>query len=165
MAMLRAIVAVSENGVMGTASGKLPWHLPEDFRWFKHQTLGGTLVMGRKTHESIGRPLPGRKTIVLTHNPTPIPGVEICNDIEALPDTSLWICGGAQIYEQLLPMCALLYLTRVKGDWPGDIFFPPVPAAFECDQVIYETAEFRVERWKNTAVIATAPPPEKWPFD
>ena len=104
-----AIAAMSENRVIGN-HGKIPWHLPEDFRWFKHKTMGGTLIMGRKTFESIGKPLPGRKTVVLTHRPLDAENVETCANL-ALFDTEYfkthpvadyWVCGGGTIYNQLL---------------------------------------------------------------
>src|ERR1700761_2861456 len=125
-----AIAAMSENRVIGDHS-KIPWHLPEDFRWFKHKTMGGTLVMGRKTFESIGKPLPGRKTVVLTRGSLVVPGVETYSDgkkildqLRSMEDAELglharfippptplppvWICGGAEIYQQFLPECLRL---------------------------------------------------------
>src|SRR5258708_5235853 len=122
MPIFHAIAAMAENRVIGH-QGKIPWYLPEDFHWFKHKTMGGTLIMGRKTFESIGKPLPGRKTIVLTKSETLLPGVEICPDIRNLPSDNswtangydiCWVCGGTQIYQQLLPKCFYLYLTCVK---------------------------------------------------
>jgi len=81
MPLFHAIAAMSENRVIGD-KGKIPWHIADDFRWFKHKTMGGTLIMGRKTFESIGKPLPGRKTIVLTRQPLNIPGVEVVSDAD-----------------------------------------------------------------------------------
>ena len=129
MVTYHAIVAMSENRVIGNR-GKIPWHLPEDYGWFKQKTMGGTLIMGRKTYRSIGKPLPGRDTVVLTHSQ--IPGVTLCNDISKLEETiadlrkPYWVAGGVEIYRQLLRRCDLLYLTRVKGVVIGDAFFPPV---------------------------------------
>src|SRR5580698_9103243 len=127
MPLFHAIAAMSENRVIGDR-GKIPWHLPEDFRWFKHKTLGDTLIMGRKTFESIGKPLPGRKTLVLTRlnstGPGGAPSVSLASLVKLEPDQTYWICGGAEIYRQFLPRCAALYLTRVKRVVAGDAFFP-----------------------------------------
>jgi dihydrofolate reductase len=164
MPIFHAIAAMSENGVIGDR-GKLPWHLPEDFRWFKHKTMGGTLIMGRKTFESIGKPLPGRRTIVVTRTTPALTGVEVCADLRSLsgaPEEVWWVCGGAEIYRQLLPQCTVLYLTLVKRDVTGDAFFPEFKGAFRMDQVIHETEAFRVERWVSEDSPAGAP--EAWPF-
>jgi dihydrofolate reductase len=165
-----AIAAMSENRVIGD-HGKIPWHLPEDFRWFKHKTMGGTLVMGRKTFESIGKPLPGRKTVVLSRTLQAIPGVTSYKDIETFranedASANIWICGGAEIYEQFLPHCFVLYLTRLKRRVEGDAFFPPFEDSYALDQIIHETAEFQVERWFNTKEswrLFYEPPFEEWP--
>jgi dihydrofolate reductase len=164
-----AIAAMSENRAIGN-HGKIPWHLPEDFGWFKHKTLGGTLIMGRKTFESIGKPLPGRETVVLSRSSKAL-GVTICPDIDSL-ETALatlpqpyWICGGVEIYRQLLKNCDLLYLTRVKRVVEGDAFFPPFEDKFELDQVIHENEQFCVERWRRLFHHEMAPvEPEPWPF-
>ncbi len=168
MPLFHAIAAMSENRVIGN-QGKIPWHIPEDFRWFKHKTMGGTLIMGRKTFESIGKPLPGRKTIVLTRQPMNIPGVEIVSDADQMikrespKQTVGWVCGGAEIYRQLLPECLALYLTRVKREVTGDVFLPTFENEFDLEQVIHENAEFRIERWCRKGWphdIANEP----WPF-
>jgi dihydrofolate reductase len=171
MPIFHAIAAMSENRVIGN-HGKLPWHLPEEYRWFKHKTMGGTLVMGRITYESIGKPLPGRKTIVLTRQPMNIPGVEVCPnaqllldrlDSESISGTTTWICGGTQIYEQFLPKCRCLYLTRVKQNLKGDAFFPAFDNDFSLEQVIHENHDFRIERWfRNGGTHSAAAEP--WPF-
>jgi len=162
-----AIAAMSKNRVIG-ASGRIPWHLPEDFRWFKHKTMGGTLIMGRKTFDSIGKPLPGRKTVVLSRTAPEIPHVAIYPHLETFraaqsPEARIWICGGTDIYRQLLPDCSVLYLTRVKRVVEGDAFFPAFEDSFSRDQVIHETRDFQIERWINTR-CAHPPEPESWPF-
>src|SRR2546427_8450852 len=103
MTSLTAIAAMSLNRVIG-AGNKIPWDLPEDFQWFKKMTTGHIIVMGRKTFESIGKPLPNRTTIVLTRSPAPIPGVTTISDLSQLAAPSpamagreIFICGGAQI--------------------------------------------------------------------
>jgi dihydrofolate reductase len=169
MPIFHAIAAMSENRVIGNW-GKIPWHIPEDFRWFKHKTMGGTLIMGRKTFESIGKPLPGRKTIVLSRTPMAL-GIDSIRDLfeldkalASLPEP-YWVSGGADIYRQLIDRCRLLYLTRVKTTVEGDTFFPPFEDHFELDQMIHENAQFRVERWINKKFPLDAQPPkEAWPF-
>ena len=125
---LVAIAAVSENRVIG-AGNRIPWHLPEDFRFFKATTMGHVLVMGRKTFESIGRPLPGRETIVLSRSGFAHPGVQTIPSLLDLPAFSgerrVFICGGAEIYRQTLPLCSELYLTHVRRTVDGDAVFPP----------------------------------------
>ncbi|MCE0523565.1 MAG: dihydrofolate reductase [Methylacidiphilales bacterium] len=172
MSIFHAIAAMSENRVIGK-EGKIPWHLPEEYRWFKHRTMGGTLIMGRTTYESIGEPLPGRKTIVLTRQATPIDGVEICADagllIKKLTDErasqpgALWICGGVQVYRRFLPECLSLYLTRVKRTVEGDAFFPEFEDDFSLEQVIHENQAFRVEHWFRKGLTHDAVN-EPWPF-
>ena len=168
-----AIAAMSENRVIGN-QGKIPWHIPEDFRWFKYKTMGGTLVMGRKTFESIGKPLPGRKTVVLTHRPLDVAGVEVCSNLAAL-DTdylpknqaeSFWLVGGGMLYGQMLDHCQYLYLTIVQKTVTGDVTFPDhFQITHALDQIIHEKPEFRVERWKRRGLPSELEIPyEAWPF-
>ena len=168
-----AIAAVSRNGIIGSG-GKIPWHLPLDFRWFKHKTLGGILFMGRKTYEGIGKPLPGRTTYLISrqaHIDNLPPEVVICNDWKGevmsleYTEKAIWVCGGAEIYKELLPHCSRLYLTRVKQDMSGDAHFPELPESFYCDQLIHENDAFLVERWLNSSVSSgILTPKEEWPF-
>lgn len=165
-----AIAAMSENRVIGN-KGKMPWQLPEEYRWFKHKTMGGTLIMGRKTYASIGKPLPGRETVVLSRNPGP-PGVTTFADIPSMEEKlrtlprPWWVCGGGDVYRQLLRQCSVLYLTRVHRVVSGDAFFPPFEDKFELEQTIHENDLFRVERWRR--LFHSDPPllePELWPFE
>jgi dihydrofolate reductase len=164
MPIFQAIAALSENRVIGN-QGKIPWRLPEDFRWFKHRTMGGTLIMGRKTFESIGKSLPGRETLVITRNRAPY-DVPNCCDLDSLDEAlprlpqPYWVCGGTQIYAQLLSQCTHLYLTRVKMTVEGDAYFPPFEHAFALDQTIHENDKFRVERWANKSTPLTSATPE-----
>jgi dihydrofolate reductase len=148
----KAIAAMSENRVIGRGN-KIPWHLPEDFKWFKSMTTGQVIVMGRKTFESIGKPLPNRATIVLSRRPMPIPGVQVVSalsEIDVAGDPrEIFICGGAQIYEQALPQCSDLYLTLVKGRVDGDAFFPPFEHQFELVDQILERDEFVIRHYRN----------------
>jgi len=148
----KAIVAFAENRAIGFRN-RIPWHLPEDFRWFKQTTLGNTLVMGRKTYESIGRPLPGRRTVVLSRASFRAEGVLTASSLEALeslpPQGIVFVCGGAQVYEQALPRCSELLLTRVKRTVEGDAFFPPFEHLFERVEIVRDTPEFTIERWRR----------------
>src|SRR5687768_2421620 len=117
---------MSLNRVIGQGN-KIPWHLPEDFKWFKRMTTGHIVAMGRKTFESIGKPLPNRTTIVLSRSGFAYPGVQTITELSQLPvddPRDIFICGGAQVYEQALLLCSDLYLTLVKRTVPGDAFFP-----------------------------------------
>jgi dihydrofolate reductase len=147
-----AIAAMSLNRVIGVGN-RIPWHLPEDFKWFRQMTTGHVLVMGRKTFESIGRPLPGRTTIVLSRLAFSHPGV---TTVRSLDEVQPWvagrrvfICGGAQIYEQALPLCSDLYLTLVNRVVEGDAFFPPFEDRFELVEVVLERPEFSIRHYRN----------------
>lgn len=150
---LQAIAACSLNAVIGD-QGNIPWHLPEDFAWFKKKTMGGTLVMGRKTYESIGRPLPGRRTVVLTQNQDwSADNVTVLNDpadLENLePFGEMFIAGGAEIYARLLPVCYDLFLTVVKQHVSGDAFFPEFEEYFVHHECLRQTPEFDILHFHN----------------
>ena len=148
----KAIAAMAENRIIGN-QGDIPWHLPEDFKWFKKTTMGAILVMGRKTYESIGRPLPGRETFVLSRTPREIPGVRSFTDLAMLDDLetdkTIWITGGGEIYRQMLPRCSELYLTRVHRTVEGDACFPEFEDRFELAETLSTNADFTIERWVN----------------
>jgi dihydrofolate reductase len=152
---LRAIAAMSLNRVIGAGS-RIPWHIADDFRFFKTTTMGHTLLMGRKTFESIGRPLPGRATLVVTRGDFTAPGVTVIHDpAEARPLTEtgqLFICGGAQIYAQMLPQCGELFLSVVKREAEGDAFFPPFEHLFTLREIVLEHPEFEVRRYVRNGV-------------
>ncbi|WP_426754416.1 dihydrofolate reductase [Myxococcus sp. Y35] len=130
---LSAIVAMAANRVIG-AGNQLPWRLPADLARFKRLTMGHTLVMGRKTYESIGRPLPGRTFIVVTRQRDFAPaGVQVAHSVddalvqaEASGDPEVFIAGGADLYAQTMDRVQRLYLTRIDRDFPGDTWFPHV---------------------------------------
>ena len=147
---------MSENQVIGHGN-KIPWHLPEDFKWFKKMTTGQVVVMGRKTFESIGKPLPNRDTIVLSRGAFQYPGVRTISDLAqidlAQESRDVFICGGAQIYQQALPLCSDLYLTLVKRVVEGDAFFPAFEEAFELSEQISDGAEFTILRYQNRAIV------------
>jgi dihydrofolate reductase len=154
----QAIAAMSLNRVIG-AGNRIPWHLPEDFKWFKQMTTGQVIIMGRKTFESIGKPLPNRTTIVMTRGPGAIPGVLTVSALElidaadpAVAGRKMFICGGAQLYQQSLPMCSDLYLTLVKRVVKGDTFFPPFEDQYELAEEVMERPEFKILHYRNRDV-------------
>lgn len=125
------IAAVARNRVIGR-DNRLPWRLPADLRRFKELTMGHALLVGRKTFESIGRPLPGRDMIVVSRRPDYAPeGVRVAHGVqEALGlaresgESELFVAGGSEIYRQTLPVADRLHLTRIEEDVPGDAYFP-----------------------------------------
>jgi dihydrofolate reductase len=131
--MLSIIVAVAANGVIGSGN-QLPWRLPDDLRRFKALSLGKPIVMGRKTFDSIGRPLPGRLNIVVSRQrDLRIPECRVVSSLneaicaaQAVPE--IVIIGGAEIFRQALPQVATIHLTRVHADIPGDVLFPELAA-------------------------------------
>ena len=131
---LSLIAAVAENDVIGSG-GDLPWHLPKDLKAFKRRTLGHSLIMGRKTYDSIGRPLPKRRSIVLTRRKDfTAAGVDVAGSLdEALEmvarEEEAFVIGGGEIYRQALPRADRLYLTKVHAVIPGDIHFPVLDPA------------------------------------
>lgn len=146
---LIAIVAMASNRVIGRA-GTLPWHFPEDLKFFKRTTLGHPILMGRTTFESIGRPLPGRQNIVLSRTMAPREGITVIRDVSELAqhcpaDSTIFVIGGAQVYGDLLPQCDGLYLTWIEQAYEGDTFLPPFEHLFTLKEVIEKTEalEFR----------------------
>jgi len=128
------VLAAAENGAIGRNNG-LPWDLPDDLKHFKQTTMGCPVLMGRKTYESVGRPLPGRTNLVLTRDPTwQTPGVQVCSTLDeavsranhqAVLDGAPALCviGGAEIYRLCLPAADRIVLTQVHGEVVGDAFF------------------------------------------
>jgi dihydrofolate reductase len=134
---LALIVAAADNGVIGS-NNALPWHLPEDLRHFKRVTMGKPIIMGRKTFESIGKPLPGRTNIVITRNPRfQAAGVEVVSSLAAALEMATHVAmrdsvdeavviGGAEIYQAALPQADRLYLTEVHAEIAGDAVLPAI---------------------------------------
>ncbi len=150
---LIAIAAVARNGVIGQA-GRMPWHLPEEFKWFKRATLGQAVLMGRKTFESIGKPLPGRLNVVVTRNGSAsfARGILVVRDLDNFDPSSItaekiFVAGGAEIYSRLLPRCAELWLTHLRFDADGDTHFPKFASLFTPAGILHETSEFEVRRY------------------
>ena len=190
---------MSLNRVIG-ADGKIPWHLPEDFKWFKKMTMGNIVVMGRKTFEGLGKPLPNRKNLILTHHPQRLikghpeifgqyhewrgglkvggilkkpyqfefyftkddkgkqTEILIFNSLEKLNPgdfkTDMLVCGGAEIYAQVLPRCSDLYLTLVKREIQnGDAFFPSFEDGFVLVEEIRDTPEFKILHYRHKSLL------------
>ncbi len=136
MSRLSVIVAMDQNRLIGR-NNQLPWHLPADLAFFKRTTMGKPIVMGRKTWESIGRPLPGRQNIVVTRNPNlEAPGCDLADSIEhaiamAGEADEIMLIGGAGLYAQGLPMASRLYVTLIHHSFPdGDAWFPELGAGW-----------------------------------
>lgn len=132
--MLSLIVAIAENNVIGK-DNKLIWHISEDLKRFKSITSGNTMLMGRKTFESLPGVLPGRKHIIITRDDkytVDSEQVSVINDLDSFirthenSDDEIFVIGGAEIYKQLLPHCQKLYLTKVHESFDGDTYFPEI---------------------------------------
>ena len=164
------IAAVAANGVIGNGNS-IPWHLPSDFAHFKRMTVGKPLIMGRKTFESIGRPLPGRTNIVVTRQEGYQPdGVLVISSLEAALDhaqeiakadraNEVMIGGGAEIYAQALPIADRLYITHVGAAPEGDAYFPQVDLSVWKESGLIEvppnpndSAAFRIKVYRRSAV-------------
>lgn len=126
--MIAAIVAMSENRVIGI-NNDLPWHLPQELKYFKQITTGHTIIMGRKTYESIGRPLPNRKNVVVTRQSNyEVEGVTVINNLEEYlnehKEEDLFVIGGAELFNLSFPYFDTLYITEIHHKFEGDTFFP-----------------------------------------
>lgn len=134
--IISMIAAMADDRIIGK-DNQMPWHLPADFAWFKRCTLGKPIVMGRKTYDSIGRPLPGRLNIVITRDTElQIEGVTVVQSVEQAIEVAgdveeLMIIGGGSIYQACLPMASRLYLTFIKADVNGDTRFPQWDDSFK----------------------------------
>jgi dihydrofolate reductase len=126
--MISVIVAVAENGTIGDKNTLL-WHIKEDMKHFRTLTTGHPVVMGRKTYDSLGRPLPNRRNVVITRQDIAIEGCEIAHSLEEAlslftPDEEVFVIGGAQIYAEAMPLADRFYLTVVEHPYEGDTAFP-----------------------------------------
>ena len=149
---LTAIVAMTPDRVIGRDGG-LPWHLPGDLAFFKRTTSGHAVVMGRKTYESIGRPLPKRRNIVLTRDPSwEAAGVEVIHGPEELVRLEglagqVFLIGGAEVYSAFLPWTDDLLVSHLVEEVPGDTYFPEFEAEFPHSEVVERHPDFEVRRW------------------
>lgn len=151
MPHLTAVVAMDPNRLIG-ANGTLPWHLPEDLAFFKKTTSGHTILMGRKTFESIGRPLPKRKNIVLTRDETwSHPGVETIHTLSEIEkmDGRIFIIGGAEIYAALSPIITDWFVSHVKEPHTGDTYLAPFEESFPKTELLEEHETFLVRKYSR----------------
>ncbi len=150
--MISLIVAMARNRVIGR-NNQLPWHLPEDLKRFKQITMGHPILMGRKTYESIGRPLPGRENVVVSRNPHYHPeGVVVePNLIEALEkrknEPEIFIIGGSQLFAEGALIAERIYLTLIERDVEGDVFFPEIN--WDNDYIALEKTEVLISPKEN----------------
>ncbi len=148
--MISIIAAVAENLTIGKEN-RMPWHLPADLQFFKQTTMDHTIIMGRKTFESFGKPLPGRRSIVVTRNASFKPeGVETAHSLKdalALTHTEeeIFVIGGGEIYRQALPLATRLFITFVHHQIEGDTFFPEIKS----DEWVLIHEQHRVADEKN----------------
>ncbi len=139
----------------------MAWHLPAEFRWFKAATMGQAILMGRKTFESIGRPLPGRLNLVVSRQlgaklPEGVEGVADLDrfDPDSVSRARVFVAGGAEVYAALLPRCAELWLTELEADYEGDALMPPFEGEFEPREILNPGSGFSVRRWvARTSVL------------
>ncbi|HET6491867.1 MAG TPA: dihydrofolate reductase [Burkholderiales bacterium] len=131
---LSIIVAMAKNRVIG-AAGRIPWYLPNELQLFKRVTMGHSIIMGRKTYESIGRLLPGRTTVIVTRRPGyHVPGAVVAHSIDAAiaacgADEEIFVIGGGELYREALPRADRIYLTTVDAEPAGDTFMPEMNPA------------------------------------
>ncbi|GIX01028.1 MAG: dihydrofolate reductase [Pirellulaceae bacterium] len=151
------VAAVAQNGVIGR-NNELPWRLSSDLRRFKRMTMGHCLLMGRRTFESIGKPLPGRQTVVLTHHPPPghwPEEIDVVHDLRQVEQVvedgrDIMVVGGARLYDQVWRRCDEFWITRVLADVEGDVHFPDV-----------NWADWRLVHRETT----DAGPQDQWPTE
>ena len=128
---LSIICGMDENRLIGD-NNTLPWHMPADFAFFKKTTMGKPVLMGRKTYESIGKPLPGRRNIIISRDPTfTAEGCDVTDSIQAAVDLvkdqpEAMLLGGASLYQQTLEWAETLYITEIHHQFKGDAWFPPI---------------------------------------
>jgi dihydrofolate reductase len=146
-----AIAAMSRNRVIGV-DGRIPWHISEDLKFFKRTTLGHIIVMGRKTYDSIGKPLPSRENWVVSRE-ADIAGVTVLRSFDAITEPTdgrqLYIIGGAQLYTALLPRCTELLLTRINSEVEGDTFFPEFENTFDAGEILESGDGYEIRRHRR----------------
>jgi len=140
--IISMIVATAEGRVIGS-NGSIPWHLPADFAYFKETTMGCPIIMGRKTYDSIGKPLPGRQNIVLTRSSdVVIDGCDVVSNLDEAfalvnQEKEVFVIGGQHLYEQALPQVHRLYITHVQANLEGDTYFPDY-SSYSWNQVRFD---------------------------
>jgi dihydrofolate reductase len=151
---VKAIVAMTRGRVIGRQN-QIPWRLRGEQQWFKEVTMGHPILMGRKTFESIGRPLPGRRNLVVTRT-AHFAGVDLIRDLQAFDPAlyesdgkEVFVIGGAEIYKALLDRCDAIYGTIVKEEYLGDAYFPEFESQFGISKTIRETPEYDIFCFKR----------------
>ena len=143
---------MTPSRVIGRGS-QIPWRIPGEQKWFKEATMGHPILMGSRTFESIGRPLPGRQNLVVSRTRS-WPGVEIIRDLSQFDSEAysaeVYVIGGAEIYRQLLDRCRELLITRLKTDYQGDVYFPEFESEFRFINEIRETPDYVIQRWSRS---------------
>lgn len=145
-----AIVAMTPSRVIGRGN-TIPWRIPGEQKWFKEITMGHPILMGSRTFESIGRPLPGRQNLVVSRSRS-YPGVEVIRNLAQFDpehySAEVYVIGGAEIYGELLDRCRELLITRVNTEYEGDVYFPEFESKFRLIEQIRETPDYVIERWR-----------------
>jgi dihydrofolate reductase len=146
-----AIAAMTPSRVIGRGK-EIPWRIPGEQKWFKEVTWGHPILMGSKTFESIGRPLPGRQNLVVSRTRS-WPGVEMIRDLAQFDPgeypAEVFVIGGAQIYRELLDECRELLITRLNADHEGDVYFPEFESRFQLVELIRETPDYMIQRFQR----------------
>ena len=156
---MKAIVAMTRDRVIGK-NNKIPWRLPDEQRWFKEVTMGHPILMGRKTFESIGRPLPGRRNLVVSRAGN-FAGVDVIRNLKEFDSKpyevngrEIFVIGGAEVYKALLDRCDTIYVTVVKREYEGDAYFPEFESRFEITETIRETPDFDILCYRRKVLLA-----------
>jgi dihydrofolate reductase len=148
--MMIAIAAMGLNRAIGH-EGRIPWHLPKDMKFFQHMTMGHVVVMGRKTFESLGKPLKGRENVVLSRGTFEAEGVRVVASPDEIAEPEdgrcVFVIGGSEIYRALLPRCSGLLLTVVRQSPEGDAFFPEFESEFALAEILDEDEELEIRRY------------------
>lgn len=145
MSMIAIVVAMTKKGKVIGKDGRLPWDIPEELNHFRKLTRGGTIIMGRKTYESIGHPLPGRPNIVVSRSAGKVPGCEVAGSVPEAVEMAkkhrrdIFIIGGAQIARESFALADTMMLSYIRKDYPGDTFFPEFA---EKDWAVEERRDF-----------------------
>jgi dihydrofolate reductase len=146
---MKAIAAMTPSRVIGRGNS-IPWKIPGEQMWFKEVTIGHCVLMGSKTYTSIGKPLPGRRNLVVSRKQT-WPGVEMIRDLSVFDPADyreeIYVIGGAEIYEQLIDRCDELLITQLKAEYPGNIYFPEYESRFSITEEIRDTPDYRIYRY------------------
>jgi dihydrofolate reductase len=146
---MKAIVALTPSRVIGRGNS-IPWKIPGEQKWFKEVTMGHCVLMGSKTYLSIGRLLPGRRNLIASRSQT-WDGAEMIRDLSQFDSADypeeVYVIGGAEIYQQLLDRCDELLITKLKAEYPGDVYFPEYESKFVAVEQIRETPDYSIFRY------------------